>query len=998
MRAIPRKSRKPNVRRPSRATRGDLAAIETRLLEAHREAAIATRRAEVAERRVATILKDMPAMLHSIDADGILLAVSDAWLRELGLTRDAVIGRPVFEFLTPASQRHALDTSIPGLFATGRTDLVDLQMVRSDGAILDVQVSAFLERDAAGQALGSISVSQNITLRRQAESALRDERERMARILEGTDAGTWELNIDTGETLYNARWAEMAGYTLAELGKTTGATWRGLLHPDDLPIAVAHCIEHFEGKAAYYRMECRIRHKSGAWLWILDRGRVSARDADGRALWMHGTRTDITARKHAEEALRASQDFLERVGRVAGIGGWAIDCETGRLSWSDATRRLLEIDDDFKPKLENVLRFVEPAGRDVLEQAIHRSVASCSGFDLELPFVTARGRAIWARAVGTVESVDGKAIRLVGALQDITRRKEMERDLAENRELLQVTLESIGDAVITTDNDSVVQWLNPAAERMTGWQRSDAVGRALTDVYTIVDETTGASKLDPVARCLWNATIATTADEITLISASGVAYGIEDSASPIRGADGQVHGAVLVFHDVSEQRRLNREMSHRATHDPLTGLVNRSEFETRLSRRLANANDAVGHALLYIDLDQFKVVNDTCGHDSGDRLLRQVSAILGHCVRGHDTLARLGGDEFGVILEHCGLMDAERVAQKMCDEMDAFRFVHDGRRFRVGTSIGLVPVDRRFTTIKALLQAADASCYAAKEGGRNRVHTWFDSDQMLKVRQGDTQWVSRIETAIDEDRFELFGQRIEPIDGPSDRLHLEVLLRLRDPQGELIMPAAFLPAAERFHLATRIDRWVVRRVFEHLDRIGHAEAVGLVSVNLSGQSLGDTAFHRDVLALLESATFDRRKLCFDIAETSAITHLDEARAFIEAVRTLGVHVALDDFGAGTSSFGYLRSLPVDFLKIDGHFVTQLLQDPLRHAAVRCFCDVAKVVGVRTVAESVERDDVRHALRELGVDLAQGHLIHRPAPLSQVLESSHRVDAEATHPS
>ena len=870
------------------------AAATTVLLEAHRAAALASRRVQAAEQRVATILKDVPAMLHSIDADGVLIAVSDAWLRELDLERDAVIGRRIVEFLTPASQRHALGTGIPGLFATGRTDVVDVQMVRSDGEVIDVQVSAFVERDEAGVAAGSISVSQNITLRRQAEGALREERERMARILEGTDAGTWELNIHTGETLHNARWAEMAGYTLAELGKTTGATWRGLMHPDDLPVAVAHCIEHFEGKSAYYRMECRIRHKSGAWLWILDRGRVSARDADGKALWMHGTRTDITARKHAEEALRASQQFLERVGQVAGIGGWALDCATGRLSWSDATRRLLEIDDDdFKPKLENVLMLARAEARGVLAEAIERSVATCASFDLELPFVTARGRPLWARAVATVESLDGKAIRLVGALQDVTRRKQMECDLAEQRELLQVTLESIGDAVITTDNDSVVQWLNPAAERMTGWQRSEATGRTLADVYVIVDETTRASEVDPVARCLRDARIATTADAITLISRTGVEFGIEDSASPIRGADGQAHGAVLVFHDVSEQRRLNREMSHRATHDPLTGLVNRSEFETRLARTLVHTHDDVGSALLYIDLDQFKIVNDTCGHDAGDRLLRQISAILGHCVRSHDTLARLGGDEFGVILEHCGLVDAERIAQKMCDEMDAFRFVHDGRRFRVGTSIGLVPIDRRFTTTKTLLQAADASCYAAKEGGRNRVHLWFDSDQMLKARQGDTQWVSRIENAIDEDRFELYGQRIEPIDGPSDRLHVEVLLRLRDPQGELILPHAFLPAAERFHLSTRIDRWVVRRVFAYLDRIGHDEAIGLVSVNLSGPSLGDHAFRRDVLAMLESATFDCRKLCFDITETSAITHLDEARTFIESVRALGVHVALD---------------------------------------------------------------------------------------------------------
>ncbi len=959
----------------------ELAQVAAQALEFRQTTLESDAQATRTEARIAELYKSTPAMLHSIDRDGRLLTVSDAWLAELGYRRDEVLGRPIGDFLDDESRRIATEEVLPRFFTTGVCHDIDYRMVRKDGSVIDIQLSSVLARDAAGRPERSMSVSANVTERRRAERELLEQQARMARILEGTDAGTWEVDIDSDETRYNERWAEIVGYTLEELGRTNGQTWRDLLHPDDLPKAMALKRAHYQGLRDYYECECRVRHRDGSWIWVLDRGRVSARDANGRALWMHGTRADITQRKHAEEALRASQEFLERVGEVAGVGGWVLDFHDRRLSWSEQTRRLNEVDADYQPTVESSLDFFEPAARRDLQDAVREAMVAGTSFDLELASITANGRSFWARAVGSVEFEDGRPRRLVGAFQDITRRKQMERDLAGSRELLQVTLDSIGDAVVTTDNERVVLWLNPVAERMTGWIKAEAVGQPLARIFVAVDEQTRLAAHDPVALCLSNERNVGLSRSITLISRSGLEYGIEDSASPIRQADGRVHGAVLVFRDVSEQRRLSREMSHRATHDLLTGLLNRGEFETRLAALLARGDPMKIGALLYVDLDQFKLVNDACGHAAGDQLLRQVSALLRGCVRGQDAIARLGGDEFGVILEHSGVHDAQRVAQKICDQMDEFRFVHDGRRFRVGTSIGLVPVDERWTSTKALLQAADAACYAAKDAGRNRVHAWFDSDQVLQARHGDMQWVSRLELALDEDRFELFGQRIVPISGAVDGLHFEVLLRLREPGGTLVPPGAFLPAAERFHLATRIDRWVVRNALQQLRAAERADvAIEMMAVNLSGQSLGDRAFHRDVVQLIRQSALDLRKLCFEITETAAITHLAEARSFIEELRSMGVKIALDDFGAGASSFGYLKSLPVDFLKIDGHFVTHLLEDELDYAAVRCFCEVAKVVGVRTIAEFVERQDVCDALAGLGVDLAQGYLMHRPEPL------------------
>ena len=437
---------------------------------------------------------------------------------------------------------------------------------------------------------------------------------------------------------------------------------------------------------------------------------------------------------------------------------------------------------------------------------------------------------------------------------------------------------------------------------------------------------------------------------------------------------------------MTEQRRLSGEMSYRATHDTLTGLINRAEFEARLNRALAKSHeDRSVHALLFIDLDQFKLVNDACGHSVGDQLLQQVSKLLGESVRARDTLARLGGDEFAVILEHCTAEQAQRVAQQICERMDDFRFMHDERRFRIGASIGLVPVDNRWGTTAAVIQAADTSCYAAKEAGRNRVHTWFDTDQAMRARHGEMQWAARLEQALDENRFTLFAQRIEALDGQQHGLHAEVLVRMIDSDGSLVQPVAFLPAAERFHFASRIDRWVLRHAIDALALSKDLPSITTLCVNLSGQSIGDRAFHRQALDILTQAGPQLcSRLCMEITETAAVTNMADASVFIDQVRALGVRIALDDFGAGASSFGYLKNLKVDMIKIDGQFIRDLIDDPLDDAAVRCFVDVARVVGVKTVAEFVDRPEILERVRHIGIDFAQGFLLHRPEPIEAVL--------------
>jgi len=680
--------------------------------------------------------------------------------------------------------------------------------------------------------------------------------------------------------------------------------------------------------------------------------------------------------------------MLARTGAIASVGGWEIDLVDHFVTWSDELVRMHDCEPGFQPSFSQAESYLTPSSHGLLQNALRDAINLGQDFDLQLESVSAKGRNFWSRSIGKVEFENGKPVRLVGAFQDVTARRKIERELAESHELIRVTLESIGDAVITTDADGKVVWLNSVAEAMIGWSRQEARGRPLAEIFVIINPETRKPSKNPVELCLTDGAVAGLANQSILVSRHGVECGIEDKASPILNAEGCVLGAVLVFHDVSEQRRLGREMTHRATHDGLTGLVNRSEFDIRLSRLLEGKKSDL-HVILYIDLDEFKVVNDSCGHGAGDLLLRQVAALLAGRVRARDTVARLGGDEFGVILERCSLVEGHRIAQKICDQIEKFHFVFEAQRFRIGASIGVVPIDQRWDNSAAALKAADGCCYAAKEAGRHRVHLWEESNSRIEARQSEVQWVNRLQSALEDDRFLLYGQCIEPIDGPMQGLHCEVLLRLGESDGAIVLPGAFLPAAERFHLACRIDLWVLRRVFAQLASVDAVmNRIEMIAINLSGQSIVDPLFQKDVIRMIGEADFDVSKLCFEITETAAITNFAEAQRFIAAVRASGVRIALDDFGAGASSFGYLRKLAVDILKIDGQFITGLLENPLDNAAVRCFCEVAKVVGAKTIAEFVERADTRKALRRIGVDMVQGFLMHRAEPLVGLMPVLH----------
>jgi len=440
--------------------------------------------------------------------------------------------------------------------------------------------------------------------------------------------------------------------------------------------------------------------------------------------------------------------------------------------------------------------------------------------------------------------------------------------------------------------------------------------------------------------------------------------------------------------------QLHAEVSHRAAHDSLTGLINRDEFERRLGHLLqASSRTPDTHAVLFIDLDRFKIVNDTCGHSGGDQLLREVADLLRSVVRTSDAVARIGGDEFAIILDACDQANARQMAEQICVAIDNYRFAHSGQSFHIGASIGLVMLTEHWRSVSAVMQAADSACYIAKESGRNRVYIYLDSDLGVQTRRGITNWVQRLHQALDEGRLRLYWQRIVPLHArASDQLRGEVLLRMLE--GDvLIEPGAFLPVAERYALASRIDRWVVGEVFNWLSREPHRlSVVDSLSINLSGQSVSDPEFQQFMIERLQALRFDRRVLCFEVTETSAITNMQKSIRFFEVLRSFGARVALDDFGSGMSSFTYLKNLPVDDLKIDGQFMRQLSTDSYDQATVRAICEVARASGKKTVAEGIETEEVAAMLRAFGVDYGQGYLWHVPAPLATLLDPQRPLES------
>ena len=546
------------------------------------------------------------------------------------------------------------------------------------------------------------------------------------------------------------------------------------------------------------------------------------------------------------------------------------------------------------------------------------------------------------------------------------------------------TLDAMGEGVVTVDTDGRIDYVNHAAEALLGQKFDQLVGRLFGETASLIDESDRRSLGDPVRKCLSNGGRITMGRRAVLVPAQGIERSVEISVSPLTSDSKDILGVVLVLHDTSEVRGLTRQMSYQASHDALTGLVNRREFERRLQEamELAHAGDST-HALCYLDLDRFKMVNDTCGHTAGDNMLRELASLIKEAVRDSDTVGRIGGDEFALLLIGCPLDKARQIADNVVRKVNDFRFVWKDKIFNVGVSIGLVELGREGGTIEDIMSSADSACYIAKKRGGSHIHVYSAREEATARQSGEIHWLQKLQGALRDNRFELYFQPIahaqaDVTNGPG----IEVLLRLDEDDGSSIAPAEFFKAAERYRLMPHIDRWVVQTVLAALGRGGLKLPEGRsVAINIAGQTLADAQFLEFVVDCFDHTGASPREVCFELTESAVVANAEHARRFVEVLHGMGAEFALDDFGSGLGSFSNLKSLPMDYLKIDGSFIRNLAQDAVSQAMVSAMIELSRSMNFRVVAEQVEDQTALDTVKRMGIDFAQGFIIGRPQPLS-----------------
>jgi len=630
---------------------------------------------------------------------------------------------------------------------------------------------------------------------------------------------------------------------------------------------------------------------------------------------------------------------------------------------------------------------VPPEYADLVKENIERRLAGESAAErYEIDMVGLQGQVSRLEISSTVVEYDRGHALLITGVEIIPTQTVQALHLPEGGEAQPqlLALQSLAEAIIGTDREGRITFMNPAAEQLTGLEAASATGKPLEEAVTLVDESERRLLAEPLRQALVSGVPTNLSRRALLLPrADGGERAVELTASPLRNAAKEAVGAVVMLHDVTELRGLARQMSYQATHDALTGLVNRREFERRLQEAIDSGHRGDGqHVLCYLDLDRFKLVNDTSGHVAGDGMLREVAKLLRDAVRDSDTVGRLGGDEFGLLLIGCPLDKARQIADDLTRAVGEYRFVWKDRIFNIGVSVGLVEISRESGTLEELLAAADTACYVAKKQGTGRVAVYSARDEALARHTGEIQWLQRLQSALKENRFHLYHQIIVPAHEGNSGPALEVLVRLRDEGGAELPPAEFMRAAERYRLMGLVDRWVVQTTLAALGRGALAlPASRSVAINISGQTLADLQFLEFVVECFDSTGAAPAQVCFEITESAVIANLDHARRFVGVLHGMGCQFALDDFGSGVGSFSNLKNLPLDYLKIDGSFMRNLARDTVNQAMVTAMIELARTLNFKVIAEQVEDSAAAETARKMGVDYLQGYAIGRPQPLS-----------------
>ncbi|WP_454734910.1 diguanylate cyclase [Cupriavidus necator] len=834
---------------------------------------------------------------------------------------------------------------------------------------------------------------------RNGAASLRRSDKRFRQAMEHSAIGMALVGMDGRWQTVNRALTELLGYSAAELQELT---FQQITHPDDLDDDLRAARGLLAGEVESYRREKRYRHKDGHYRWALLAVSVVRDEHSGEPQHFITQVEDIHTRKLAQEELERLSRRIQLAVEAGGVGIWEWDFTSAGITW-DARMHALHGTDPAAgaPVVDQWIGMLHPGDVNRVRGEMRQAIRGDAPFDTEYRIVRPDGEVRHVRAMANVtRTPDGIAHALVGTNWDISEQRRLTEALFEEKERLHITLRSIGDAVICTDAAMGVTFMNPIAEQLTGWTMASATGLPLEQVFRIVDEATGEPIPSPVEACLRTLAPAYLQDGAVLQSLTGERHDVQDSAAPVLTARGDVLGAVLVFQDITTARALQRELARSAMHDALTGLPNRTWFEKRL-REACEAARLHGHrgALCFIDLDRFKIVNDTAGHGAGDVLLRELGYVIRNHVRPDDVLARLGGDEFALLLKDCSVDQAEQVCQGVIDAIRARRFPWEGRVYDVGASIGITAIDIDVPPVSELMSRADVACYAAKAAGRSRVSVYRRDESDARRHHRELEVAAGIHSALEANRFRLFAQEIRALrpeeHDSGEHRHIEILVRMVDEHGELIMPGAFIPAAERYDLMGHVDRWVIRHVLRGYGERLRAVPGLSVSINLSANSLGEPFLLPFLHAELEASALPASRIRLEITETALINNMAAANRLVLEMRSAGCTVSLDDFGSGLSSFAYLKQFPVDYLKIDGSFIRQLADNAVDREIVSSINDIGHRLGVLTVAEWVEDERTLDALRAIGVDYAQGYAIGRPQPLDAFLQACGPRDVEVS---
>ena len=830
--------------------------------------------------------------------------------------------------------------------------------------------------------------------------------------------GHWEQNLVTDTVDWSNEIYRIFGIERHQ-NKDPHAAFVDAIHPDDRS-HLQQTLHDTLQQGTSYEVEYRIIRHDGVERFLYSQAELT-RGVNRQPLRLNGIIQDITERKQAERLLQRNNQTQALINKLLNASladqplseflQYAIEQLTQSTIISLAEKGAIFLTNDQGDSLEMVAQHnlndelldkchYLPFGKCLCGTAAStQSIQfySCVDQHHEITFEGMQPHGHYCIPILSNESVLGVInLYLIHGHQQSESEIEflkiianslaniIERKLAENALVkLSRAVESSSSAVYITDAEGLIEYINPKFSEITGYSEEEVLGK--TPRFLKTDETPMAVYEDMWQKISsgeeWKA-------ELQNRKKDGSLYWARTSISGVRNANEKFTHYIAIQDDVTREYKMSEQISYQASHDMLTGLINRHEFERRAERLLSTFKPGVDdHAFCFMDLDQFKIINDSCGHAAGDELLRQIGRLLKGTIRKRDTLSRLGGDEFGIIMELCTLDQAHRVASSILKSVQDFLFIWEGQSFRVGISIGLVTLSEANSSLTELLKQADAACYMAKDSGRNRIHVYHPEDTEMLQRHGVMQWVARINKALEENRFCLYAQPIVPLDGSGDK-HYELLLRMVDDDGSIIPPGSFLPAAERYNLIEKLDVWVIKNAFSMLaSHPGFTEQIQFLSINLSGPSLTNHSFLEFIMTQLREFNIDASKICFEVTETVAISNLNAAISFISILKEIGCRFALDDFGSGLSSFAYLKNLPVNYLKIDGMFVKDIVDDPIDRAMVKSINDIGHVMGMQTVAEFVENDQIRDMLMALGIDYAQGYGPGKPEPFKAILTQS-----------